>query len=365
MHLKLLSLGLIFANSLLIYQTLADDAIFKLSKLNLIWMKAQHSLGTNKLKELKSDLSKHELDELNLKKLKSLNQDKDGLHEAAIRKRLLVIMSKYSLERYYDDVHPPIETEHERKKSHLENVKLNPDQNESPDISKHTFRDKRLDKLWKKAEVSGFSDEELMILHEEFQHQQDRLVEHYEAMNSIDLEMNKREKQDRDLENSIEADFHTDPKRKKAKAKETPSEKKARLDTNIHQSLKKEYSAIKRDIDKLHQKIVSGKVGISDGPFEEEPVNELWAKALKSNFTSEELETFKEELDHYEVRIKKLKHFQNQLDRDNIGSKDSKTYGEESDETKHIKRRVKDLKYKVAKTHESLRRRAENTRDEL
>lgn len=344
----------------------AGSQLFKINKLNLIWTKAQHSLGSGKLKDLKTDLARHELDELSLKKMKALNQDKDGLFEATIRRKLLTIMTKYSLDKYYDDIHPPIDDEHEQKRSNLEQVKSTSSGDQLPDLSKHTFRDKRLDKLWKKAELSRFSQEELMVLHEEFQHQQDRIDEHYEAINTLEQDRQKKEEHHADSrENTIESTHDTKRnKETRQKAKETPEEKKARLSINLNQGLKKEYSDIKKDIEKLHQKIVSGRI-LDVGPFEEEPVNELWSEALKANFTTGELESLKEELEHYEVRIKKLKHFQNQLERNKVGSKNSDMYKDDNDETKHIKRRVKELKYKVSKTHETIRKKITEPRDEL
>lgn len=328
----------------------------------MIWNKAQHALGESKLKDLKMDLLKHEPDEVNLKKVKAHNQDKDGLLEAGVRKRLLVILQRYNLDKYYDDIHPPVDNEHERKKDNLNRVTEPITEDDIHAAFKHTFRDKRLDKLWKKAEESGFQPEELMILHEEFQHQQDKLDEHYETMNELHGDL---ERKIDSLVNNIEStmDLHMG---KLPGRKETPSEKKIRLNDNINQNLKDKYSDIKKDIDKLHKKIISGRVRDDQGPYDEQPVNELWAAAINANFTMEELESLKEELDHYETRIKKLKHFQNQLERNMIGgAKDTQSYGEESEEQKQIKKRVKELKHKVAKTHDLLEKKIGRPKDEL
>lgn len=339
-----------------------QDELFKISKLNLVWTKAQHSLGPSKLKDLKKDLTKQEFDEMTLKKMKAHNQDKDGLFEAATRKKLLSIMTKYSLERYYDDIHPPA--------GESKGQKVVDKSEPSMKDLKPTFRDKKLDKLWKKAEQSSFTQEQLMILHEEFQHQQDKLDEHYEMLNSIDQQLDERMKVS---ENSIESNIENETKggskrggKSGSKKGESPSDKKARLDSNMHQALREKYSEIKKNIDQLQKKIASGKVDAKEGPFEEAPVNDLWSAAVQSNFTSKELESFKEELEHYQTRIKKLKHFEAQLERNRIGTKDSLSYGEEvDDETKHIMKRVKELGYKVEKTHHTLERRIMNKREEL
>lgn len=337
---------------------MTQNEVFKINKLNLIWTKAEKSLGPDKLKDLKNDLDKHELDELSLKKMKTHNQDKDGLFEAAVRKRLLTILAKYSLDRYFDDVHPVAYNEKNLSKSNSNNKNSREGQ--------VTFRDSKLDKLWKKAEKSGFSQEQLMILHEEFEHQQDKLDEHYETMNMIEEELDKRVKDNQKFENSLENFTEKTPKKKLSieKAKEKSSEKKARLDTNIHQTLKDKYGDIKKGYVKLQKKVVNREIH-EDTPFEEEPVIKLWSAAQKSSFTEEELESFKEELEHYETRIKKLKHFENQLERNQIVSKDLSSGAEEDDEAKHIRKRVKELSRKVEKTHKSLEKRVINSRDEL
>lgn len=333
--------------------------------MNLIWAKAQHSLGETKLRDLKQDLTKHEFDELTLKKMKAHSQDKDGLFEATVRKKLLSIMTKYSLERYYDDIHPAIEKEHNMKQEALRGVKEVTIHHN--DGLKHTFRDKKLDKLWKKAEQAGFSQDQLMVLHEEFQHQQDKLDEHYDMMNTLEKRLEDHAKGANNNENSIESLSGEDGVNEMTeKIKESATEKKARLDINTQQALKEKYNGIKEGINKLQEKIVSGKPSFSRGPFEEEIVNQLWYAANQSSFTPSELDSLKEELEHYEKRIKKLKHYQVQLERSRIGSKESTSTGEDDSETKHIKKKVRELSSKVDKTHKSLEERILiSKRDEL
>lgn len=335
--------------------SIGQGDLFKINKLNLIWNKAQHSLGPTKLKDLKNDLSKHEADELSLKKLKAHNQDKDGLVEASVRKRLLSIMAKYSLERYLDDISAtPQKAESVFKTEAPKNIP--------------TFRDSKLDKLWKKAEKAGFSQEQLMVLHEEFQHQQEKLDDHYETMNVIEEEINRANANMDREENSIEETPEEsnkgkyDKKKKNKNKKESESEKKARLDSNIHQSLKEKHSNIKKSIDELAKKISSGAID-DKAPFKEARVNDLWLTAQKSNFTEAELKSLKEELKHYESRIEKLKHFQNQLERYEIGAKADRSYAEDDKEMKHVKNKVKELAQKVNKSDKTIEKKV--LREEL
>lgn len=346
----------------IIHTVLSENEQFKINKLNLVWAKAQHSLGSSKLKGLKNDLTKHEVDELILKRLKAHNEDKEGLFEASVRKRLLTILSKYSLERYFDDIHPPVNNEHKSKKENLHRAKIESDGTRYQ--TKEAFRDKKLDKLWKKAELSGFTQEELMVLHEEFQHQQDKISEHYEMMNSMEEELDAEGKKNGPEENSIED--KTENEQAGSKKEDSSFEKKQRLNMNTNQALREKYVDIKRNIDKLQRKIASGKIDDTAGPFEESPVNVLWSAAMKANFTNAELESLKEELEHYEHRIQKLKHFQVQLERDEIaGVKKSSSEVEDGDVTKHLRRRVKELSHTVDKIHSGIENKILKHRDEL
>lgn len=326
----------------------SQEDLFKINKLNSIWNKAQHSLGSTKLKDLKADLIKHEADELSLKKIRAHNQDKDGLFEASVRKKLLSIISKYSLDRYFDHLGATETTDGDFTTKSSKDLPM--------------FRDSKLDKLWKKAEKAGFDQEQLMILHEEFQHQQDKLDDHYETLNIIEDEI-KRSTIGERKENSIEDDPRESKKKhKRSNKKEMESEKKARLGENIHQSLREKHSEIKNSIEELSKKIAFGIID-ENAPFKEKIVNDLWTKAIQSNFSESELMSLKEQLSHYETRIEKLKHFQNQLERHELGAKDSRSYAEDEKELKHIKKKVKELTQRVDKTGKAIEKTI--LRDEL
>lgn len=325
--------------------------VFKINKLNLVWTKAQHSLGPSKLKSLKEDLLKHELDEISLKRMKSHNQDKNGLLEAAVRKKLLSLLTKYAIERYIDDIHP------------IPDDKKRLNDPTSRD-SKTVFRDAKLDKLWKKAEKSGFTQEQLMMLHEEFENHQKKLEHHYDTSDHIDdIQREKSLEHDQKWDNSIENEIEHSPKGKMRK--ESESEKKARLDSNIHQSLKEKHKELKEGYARLHKKIIDKTV--HDQPYEETQVNQLWVQAIQANFTDDELNMLRDDLENYQIRLQKLRHFQNQLDRNNIGSlsKESKSYIEEDQEAKHVRKRVEELTRHVDKTHKAIEKMIKSRGEEL
>lgn len=93
-------------------------------------------LNDPKLKTLFSELKVQDKEELQLKRLKADNLDKDGLQEAALRKKFGSIISRYGLAEHFDGE--------------------GPERNEATDTGNH-FKDKRLNKLWLKAESSGFT----------------------------------------------------------------------------------------------------------------------------------------------------------------------------------------------------------------
>lgn len=58
-------------------------------------------------------------------------------------------------------------------------------------INKSIFKDKKLNKLWEKAEKSGFDQKELKTLKEEFQHYQDKIDEYYSLLETLNADDKK------------------------------------------------------------------------------------------------------------------------------------------------------------------------------
>lgn len=345
--------------------TSLGEQIFKINKLNLIWNKAKHKLGESKLKEFKDELLRHEPDEVTLKKLKSTKQDKDGLFEASVRRRMHNILKKYSLEFYYDDLHPRTdfdESEPNERKKDILNDAIDANKNIHSGL-KASFRDKRLEKLWRKAENSAFTHEQLMLLYEELQHQQDRLDEHNEIMNSLDERFDRIAKLDKDL-NSIEEDEDTNPSKKSFKIQsasknQNKQEKKAKSQGHLRQQLMEDYKEIKRDTKRTHEKILQGPESFFES---NEQIKQLWDVASKSNFSTDELDSIKDELKHFHRRVEKLKHFQVELEKKKMSVNEPNIV---DDETKHIQRKVDELSRKVEKSHKSIASKLKNSHEEL
>ncbi|XP_037069031.1 alpha-2-macroglobulin receptor-associated protein-like, partial [Pollicipes pollicipes] len=163
----------------------------------------------------------------------------------------------------------------------------------SPASAALLFKDKKLNRLWEKAEKAGFSQEELKQLREEFQHHQQRLDEYYELVE----EQQQAREQAEELSNEIlESD---EPAAKSLKANKSYSDYKSRIN-ELHETVRQGY-------DRLHVASISGLAGRD---FTEPKVDGLWQIALKADFNAEELDSLRVELKHFEERLKKLRHIQ-------------------------------------------------------
>lgn len=132
-------------------------------------------LSEPKLKSLFGELKLHDKEEITWKHLRAEGKDKDGLKEAELRKKLITIMGNYDLLDQADDISDP--------------AKARPFKalNEASDkhINKSLFKDKKLNKLWEKAETAGFTQEELLALKEEFGHHQDKIDQYYALLHDV------------------------------------------------------------------------------------------------------------------------------------------------------------------------------------
>lgn len=131
-------------------------------------------LSEPKLRSLYGELKLHDKEEITWKRLKSEGQDKNGLKEAELRRKLLNIMNMYGLLEHFEDAKQlkpkPHKSFNEASEEH---------------INKSLFKDKKLNKLWSKAETAGFSTIELDALREEFTHHQDKIDQYYSILYDV------------------------------------------------------------------------------------------------------------------------------------------------------------------------------------
>ncbi|XP_073430663.1 alpha-2-macroglobulin receptor-associated protein isoform X1 [Dendrobates tinctorius] len=291
-----------------------EAAEFRIQRLNQVWEKAQRlQFSAVKLAELHSDLKIQEKDELNWKKLKAEGLDDDGEKEAKLRRSLNVILAKFGL-----DGKKQTQTEENNYiKDGTENDVLN---------------DPRLEKLWNKAKTSGkFSDEELDNLWREFLH-------HKEKTNEYNILLDTVSRTEEIHKNII-----------------SPDENEIKVEDlhSRHTDLKEKLRSINQGFDRLRKISHEGFNGERD--FNEPRVNDLWDMARSANFSPSELESFKEELKHFETKIEKHQHYQKQLEisqeklKHIAGSGDKEHIKKSKEKYNALTDKIKELGYKVKK----------------
>nr|XP_060511492.1 alpha-2-macroglobulin receptor-associated protein [Panthera onca] len=94
--------------------------------------------------------------------------------------------------------------------------------------------------------------------------------------------------------------------------------------------------------------------------FEEPRVIDLWDMAKSSNFTEKELESFREELKHFEAKIEKHNHYQKQLEISHQKLKHVESFGDQEHVSRNkekyamLEEKTKELGYKVKKHFQDL-----------
>ncbi|XP_056265072.1 alpha-2-macroglobulin receptor-associated protein [Pseudoliparis swirei] len=248
---------------------------FRIAKLNQVWEKAKRmQLSPVRQAELHSDIKIQEKNELQWKKVKVEGLDENGEKEAQLRRNFNVILAKYGMDGKRDT--RPLESNHLKDYETQEG---------------DTFEDPRLDKLWNKAQSSGkFSDEELLSLKREFQHHKDKTYEYNILMDTV----SRTEEIHKNEISSLEGD-----------AKEHVLHQK-------HSDLKQKMRDLGRAFERLRK--ISHEGFTEDSEFREPRVIELWEAAKRANLSADELDSMKEELRHFETKVEKHSHYQEQLE---------------------------------------------------
>lgn len=290
-----------------------------------------------KLRSLFTELKIQDKEELAWKQLNAQHQDKDGLKEAALRKKLIGIMSTYDLLEHFDETQDPELLKHHKAFSGPVDEKFR---------NKSLFKDKKLNKLWEKAEVSGFSPQELAALKEEFEHHQQKVDMYYELLDKVgdghapaggdphpDNMVNEDE---HDTFNEINLNVDTNEIEKVPKQQDHSH--KVNLLREKHRDLKDGYDRLERVASK----------GPKSEDFVEPKIQGLWRVALASNFTADELSSLKIELLHYESRLLKLRHMHAEHALVQEKQKVAKS-GDKIDHLNHLEESIKKQTRKVEK----------------
>ncbi|XP_055683046.1 alpha-2-macroglobulin receptor-associated protein [Lutzomyia longipalpis] len=265
---------------------------FRMAKLNLVWTKAQHRLTEPKLISLYTELKIQDKEELAWKQLSGQNKDKDGLKEAELRKKLIGIMSTYGLLEHFDETQNPEKTkEYTAYHGTVDSYK-----------NKSLFKDKKLNRLWEKAEVAGFTPEELKALKEEFMHHQEKVDLYYELLDDVTVNQGKK-----DFHINAVNEDEIEKFNEVGTAEELADSRAQKHDEyyNAANDLREKHRDIRDSYDRLER--ITAK-GPNSQDFVEPKVQGLWRVAINSDFSADELASLKVELQHLESRLLKLRH---------------------------------------------------------
>ncbi|KAH8243138.1 hypothetical protein KR032_004742 [Drosophila birchii] len=312
---------------------------FRMAKLNLVWAKAQNRLTEPKLKSLYMELKIHDKEEIAWKQLNSQHKDKDGLKEDELRRKLIGIMSSYDLLEHFDETQDseklkPFKKFHDPEERHK---------------NKSLFKDKKLNRLWEKAEISGFTSEELKSLKQEFDHHQDKVDIYYSLLEDIGtLDTDKHENaintEDLDNYNMISNDANENEIK-------THSQNVKKFENDLN-TLRGHHVGIKDHYDRLERLVSSGP---HSQDFIEPKVQGLWRVAQASNFTEKELASIKTELFHFESRLLKLRHLHAEHALHKEKYKDEK-HKDKSNRFEDMEDQLKKQTRKVEKLQENIER---------
>lgn len=289
----------------------------------MLWSKAVHRLTEPKLKSLFTELKIHDKEELAFKHQKSEKPKdfNDGMKEAEMRKKLIGIMSTYDLLEVMD-IDDEKNPELKKHKPYEGKVKSDNYKNKS------LFKDKKLNKLWERAELGSFSPEELAALKEEFLHHEEKIEMYYallEKMTNVkdnrgddhhkskltfdrvanwlaELSVLLDAINEEELEvfneivdpNEDGKDMYHDQKR----------EDKHQEYISKANEVRDKHRELRDNADRLERMTARGS---NSSDFVEPKVQGLWRLAQAGNFTAEELASIKVELHHFESRFMKLR----------------------------------------------------------
>ncbi|KAG9342504.1 hypothetical protein JZ751_016507 [Albula glossodonta] len=355
---------------------------FRIAKLNQVWEKAlRMQLPPVRQAELHSDLRIQEKEELQWKKLKAEGLDENGEKEAKLRRSFngngegeggggactkwegslssqhwpvaplpaQLILAKYGMDGKKDT-------------RGLESNNLKDYEHKEGDM----FDDPRLDKLWNKAKNSGkFSEEELQTLRREFQHHKDKIQEYNIVMDTVS--------RTEEIHKNVIAPLEGETKEHMLHEKHQELKEKMRnLNQGFERLRKLSREGFSEDSGEhslqqpcpicfitvlrgrtrfLPLVLICSLTPVFPFPLEEfkEPrVVELWEMAQRANLSDDELDSLKEELKHFETKVEKHQHYQEQLELSHQKLKHVETLGDKE----HILRTKEKYNSLAEKTRE-------------
>ena len=276
------------------------------------------------------ELKEQDKDEILLKKVKAEGQEKGGSKQVEVQRKMALILAKYDLT---NAVHEPDQKEQNSAGSFDEQAN-----------AKRLFKNKKLDKLWSKAVQRHFNEQELKLLKEEFRNMESKLDDYHLQMERVGEEQRRNEENDKNLPNSIDPHDQQQPKKSSGSSGHQLNE------------LHEKHREVKQHFNRLEERVLRD-LPHSEHPvmFEEPRVVKLWKLATKSGFDGTELKTLKEELEHFEKRVKKLVYMEEHFPINNdVFGKPLMDKHVDVEENKHLRGRVVELTRHVDKLERDL-----------
>ncbi|XP_043927879.1 alpha-2-macroglobulin receptor-associated protein [Protopterus annectens] len=245
---------------------------------------------------------------------------------------------------------------------------------------KTEFRISKLNQIWEKAHRLEFSAVKLSELHSDLKLQEkDELNWKKLKAEGLDEDGEKEAKLRRNLNvilaryemdgkkdpkhletnflqdhDGMDSDVYNDPKLDKLWIKAKSSGKFSETEL---ENLRREFKHHKEKLQEYQ--ILMDTISRTE-EFKEPRVIELWEMAQRSNFTTKELESLKEELQHFEVKVEKHQHYKEQLEISHQKLKHVEALGDKEhlsrNKEKHtmLSEKTKELGYKVKKFMQDL-----------
>jgi len=307
---------------------------FRMNKINVVWEKAQSMLKSDQLDELYKALKRHDEKEIEYKHSKvNGREDEEGELKADLINHFNEIIAKFGL---HDKLVAMLKPE-VKKSADINFNQVTDDGDKSLSASSSssknsrskpsastTFKDPKVEKLWKMAAESGFSTHELAELETELTHHETKQDELVRLLDGFDDGLFTNEVPQASLQPEENLSPEMNLKLRKTKARE------------IKETLTFEY-------DRLKNKVMSA----DEGGFADPKVQDFWRRAQRANFTEEELSSLKEELQHFQRKIEKHSWISNRIEDAEADVKDGKmlnavNHGE-------LREREKDFGLKIKK----------------
>uniref|UniRef100_A0A5S6QQ05 Alpha-2-MRAP_C domain-containing protein n=1 Tax=Trichuris muris TaxID=70415 RepID=A0A5S6QQ05_TRIMR len=191
-------------------------------------------------------------------------------------------------------------------------------------VASDRLSDKKLNKLWQRAQQAGFSADQLSQLREEFE-TQDKLVQGYQELTAQLAHTHSNEVMTADRANQTEDDKKT------------------------LKLMKEKLSALQTGYQKLLQKVQTQEKEVSMGQFKHARVSELWSQLQAAGLPQSRLAVLNDELRRLDRKVEKLNFLRNELTDSEIqlGKMGKNTL--QTPEHRHLARKLDEFERKVSK----------------